>query len=69
MKIGFSTFKSLRSGSRMKRMKKKIKEKSFGGKKRWEMKNWGKFCAAIKKFGGKHIATFYGTCLCNTWIN
>ena len=37
---GFLTFKSLRSGSRMKRKKKKIKEKSFRGKKkRWEMKN------------------------------
>ena len=37
----------------MKRKKKKIKEKSFGGKKRWEMKNWGKFCAAIKKIWGE----------------
>ena len=33
MKIGFSTFKSLRSGSRMKRMKKKLKKKALGGKK------------------------------------
>ena len=33
MKNGFLTFKSLRSGSRMKRKKKKIKEKSFGEKK------------------------------------
>ena len=53
MKNGFSTFKSLRSGSRLKRKKKKIKEKSFGGKKRQEMKNWGKFCAAIKKIWGE----------------
>ena len=48
-------------------MEKKIKEKSFGGeKKRLEMKNIWKFCAAIKNLGGKHIATFYGTCLCST---
>ena len=33
MKIGFSTFKSLRSGSRMKRMKKKLKKKALRGKK------------------------------------
>ena len=53
MKNGFLTFKSLRSGSRMKRKKeKKIREKSFGGKKRWEMKNRAKFCAAIKNLEG-----------------
>ena len=35
MKNGFLTFKSLRSGSRMKRRKKeKIREKSFGGKEK-----------------------------------
>ena len=33
MKNGFLTFKSLRSGSRMKGKGKKIKEKSFGEKK------------------------------------
>ena len=56
MKNGFLTFKSLRSGSQMKmkrkkERKKKIREKSFGGEKRWETKNRGKFCAAMKNLG------------------
>ena len=54
MKNGFLTFKSLRSGSRMKRKKetKKLEKTALAGKKRSEMKNRAKFCAAIKNLEG-----------------
>ena len=43
MKNGFSTFKSLRSGSRLKRKKKKLKKKALGGKKGRKWRIGGNF--------------------------
>ena len=57
MKNGFSTFKGLRSGSRLKIKKKKLKKKALGGKKVGNeelgeilcgnKKIWGKVCSDV----------------------